>query len=230
MGAPGHFLAVIAFFLGIPASFGASLRSLYSDEGQDTWVLAMLGKASKNHSHRFLDIGARDGNFFSNTRRLEENGWNGTCIEPFPSNFKKFHRTCALVQKAIVAKKNVKRIYSNCEDGSGVTGWSGFTATNKNAKNKIKKCTQTEVPQTTFAELNLPKTLDYISLDVEGLELEILKSFPFDAHCSKLWTVEGAGFEYRAEVSNPIVQILTQHGCKRVKQSHSDGFFTCECH
>merc|ERR1719324_590503 len=90
-------------------------QALYSDEGQDAWVLANLGSSTPEQSRTFLDIGARDGDFFSNTRRLEEHGWTGTCIEPFPTHFTRFKRTCKLVQKAVVAKKDKARMYSNCE-------------------------------------------------------------------------------------------------------------------
>ena len=65
----------------------------YSNDGQDQWVLS----AAKSDTPKvFLDIGARDGSFFSNTQRLEENGWTGTCVEPFPSNFES--RKCTLAR------------------------------------------------------------------------------------------------------------------------------------
>merc|ERR1719215_1749023 len=118
----------------------------------------------------FLEIGARDGDFFSNTRRLEENGWTGICVEPFPSNFDKYKRTCDLKKVALVDKIDGDKFFSNCEDGSGLTGWSGFTAVNKN---DVKGCSQVLVPQLTIADLQteLPPIVDFLSLDVEGFEL-----------------------------------------------------------
>jgi len=205
-----------------------SAGARYSDEGQDEWVLATTSEPV-DAKRTFLDIGARDGDFFSNTRRLEQHGWTGTCIEPFPTHFRRFNRTCRMVQKALVAKKDDARMYSDCEDGSGVTGWSGFTNDNKNGLDKVKGCTQTRVPQTTFAEIELPRVIDYASLDVEGLELQLLQSFPFDTHCAKLWTVEGAGYSYQPHVQNSITSLLESKGCKRIKQSASDGFFKCTC-
>jgi len=202
------------------------LAQKYSTEGQDQWVLDAIGKQDPLRKPVFLDIGARDGDFFSNTRKLEEHGWTGTCIEPFPSNFQEYHRTCNLVQKALVAKKSSSLMFSNCEDGSGITGWSGFTKFNRHGS---MGCTQTEVPQTTFAELNLPSVIDYISLDVEGAEMMILESFPFDTHCAKLWTVEEAGTACPSEWARPITSLLESKGCKLVLQSESDGFFKCEC-
>lgn len=207
------------------SSFAARLKAGqgYSNEGQDQWVLSVLGAATPTQPRKFLDIGARDGDFFSNTRRLEEQGWTGVCIEPFPTNFQQYGRTCQMVQKALVAQANAQRIYSNCEDGSGITGHSGFTNENKNPQAQAG-CTRTVVPQTTYAELPLPAgTLDYVSLDVEGVELELVRAFPFHTHCARLWTIEHAHM-------NPEIQAtLSQHGCNLVKVGASDGFFQCNC-
>lgn len=202
-------------------------QALYSDEGQDVWVLANLGSSTPTQRRTFLDIGARDGDFFSNTRKLEEQGWTGICIEPLPTNFRKFHRTCKMVKAALVPKNDPKMMYSDCEDGSGITGHSGFSATNKNPGSV--SCTQKSMPQVTFGELGLPKVLDYVSLDVEGFEMHILKAFPFGTHCAKLWTIEGAGTSYPSSVSEPIVSLLEKHGCQRESMTNSDGFFTCTC-
>mmetsp|Transcript_73935 Transcript_73935/g.130610 ORF Transcript_73935/g.130610 Transcript_73935/m.130610 type:complete len:264 (-) Transcript_73935:65-856(-) len=203
-------------------------KSAYSAEGQDEWVLSKLGDGSKLQPRLFLEIGARDGDFFSNTRKLEEQGWTGTCVEPFPSHFKEYNRTCDLVKKALVPKYNPSMLFSNCEDGSGITGWSGFTQTNKNDKEQMKGCTQTVVPQATIQELQLPKTLDYISVDIEGFELPVLQSFPFHSLCARLWTVEGAG-SLGGNSATAIHDILTSNGCQLSQQSPSDGFFECTC-
>merc|ERR1719408_983873 len=171
-----------------------SSMAQYSDEGQDEWVLENSMQKDAKKAGTFLDIGARDGDFFSNTRRLEQHGWTGTCVEPFPTRFSDFKRTCTVVAKALVKEKNLERTYANCEDGSGITGHSGFRAENKNPGSH--RCTQTPVPQVTYAELGLPPTLGYVSLDVEGLEMELLEAFPFGTVCAKLWTIEGAGLSY----------------------------------
>jgi FkbM family methyltransferase len=208
-------VAKVSFLGKIDAAAG------YSDEGQDVWVLSVLGDASQTQPRKFLEIGARDGDFFSNSRRLEDHGWRGICVEPFPTNFDKFQRKCTLVQKALVAEIDPQRVYSNCEDGSGVTGHSGFSKENKNPATST--CTQTVLPQTTYAELSLPKHLDYVSIDVEGLELELLKAFPFGDTCATLWTIEGG------HLNEEIRNIMTQNGCNLAKETKSDGFFQCAC-
>ena len=41
-----------------------------------------------------------------------------------------------------------------------------------------------------FAQTDIPKVIDYLSLDVEGAETMIMSAFPFDSHTIKVMTVE----------------------------------------
>lgn len=44
---------------------------------------------------------ARDGEQISNSYALEKHGWDGVCIEPFPTNFKEAGRTCMLAREVL---------------------------------------------------------------------------------------------------------------------------------
>ena len=70
------------------------------------------------------------------------------------------------------------------------------------------RCKQIQVGQITTQELfgpnsTVPKVLGYISLDIEGAELDVISAFPFDTHCSRLWTIEANGVP--AVVSRPTL-------------------------
>jgi hypothetical protein len=41
-----------------------------------------------------------------------------------------------------------------------------------------------------FVQFQVPHVIDYMSLDVEGAELLIMKAFPFDTHVIKVLTIE----------------------------------------
>ena len=59
---------------------------------------------------------------------------------------------------------------------------------------KINNLPKNEVlvrkPSDVLKETNLPKVIDYMSLDVEGSEMDILKVFPFNKYCIKYATIE----------------------------------------
>src|ERR1700754_2940971 len=50
--------------------------------GQDLWVIHSVHPDTTNGF--FVDLGSADGVAISNTWALEQSGWTGICIDPFP--------------------------------------------------------------------------------------------------------------------------------------------------
>ena len=59
----------------------------FSQDGQDIFLTQELFKGKTDGI--YVDIGANDGVTLSNTKLLEDLGWEGTCIEPIPSSYEK---------------------------------------------------------------------------------------------------------------------------------------------
>jgi len=64
--------------------------------------------------------------------------------------------------------------------------------------------------------------IHFISLDIEGAELEALRAFPFDRYRVGAWTIEHNREEPKR---SQIVQLLAAHGYRRVNEWHQDDFF-----
>src|SRR5207244_13248216 len=47
----------------------------------------------------FVDVGSADGTHNSNTKALEQLGWRGICIDPFPKNMQ--DRTCQMFRDVV---------------------------------------------------------------------------------------------------------------------------------
>jgi hypothetical protein len=72
-----------------------------SQLGQDLWVLERLGGKRNGY---FVEIGACDGVYLSNTLLLESQyGWRGICVEPNRDYYYRLkeNRTCRCVDKAV---------------------------------------------------------------------------------------------------------------------------------
>ena len=133
-------------------------------------------------------MAATDGIHENNTFVLEKRlGWKGICIEPNSSFFKslKKNRKCHCVNKVISDKKKELDFFEN----GGIGGIIGpkydnnikkrFKILNKNSnKKKIKKYRSVTL-QSILKKYKAPKIIDYLSLDVEGAETDVLKNFPF---------------------------------------------------
>jgi hypothetical protein len=65
---------------------------------------------------------------------------------------------------------------------------------------------------------NAPKTIDYISLDIEGLEYEVLSSFDFSKWDVKLWTIEHNIYLDGPKEKEKIYNLMIENGYERVKE------------
>jgi hypothetical protein len=193
-----------------------------SQFGQDQWVLNQYrNMPGKSGSPYFLDIGAYDGVKGSNTHLLEQRGWHGACVEPVPKDFSM--RTCQMVEKVVFDGSDVSfRVCGRLEQLSGV----------KNQSSKWQNAQQ-ECPLQTFhsikvsqllANINAPKVLDYVSLDVEGAEMTVLNDWPAQ-HCARIWTIE---HNFEPGKQGQIKNWLLSRGCK-VKANFVDYWATCPC-
>lgn len=141
----------------------------------------------------FLEIGCWDGGLLSQTAYLEkERGWTGLCVDPFPVNFE--NRTCNVCAKAISRDgqpRSFLKVSIDRRCGGDVSYFSGFieSVVDNIHWPVIKQfCDyeETEVETITFAQLceqyDLPRYIEFLSVDTEGSELEIFQSIDFDAH------------------------------------------------
>jgi FkbM family methyltransferase len=146
----------------------------------------------------YIDIGANDGKSLSNTIFFEKLGWQGICIEPLPDIFDSLrkNRSCDCFNIAIDNTSGDSREFIKA---SGVEMLSGLnnqmTKPHKkrilNEKGKIEKI---YVKTLTFEDLmkRYPdqRYIDFMSVDVEGAELSILKTIDFNSFKFGLITVE----------------------------------------
>ena len=124
----------------------------------------------------FIEISANDGFNLSNTYYLEKHfNWKGILVEPNPKykeSLKK--RTSKHVNIAISDKIDVIKFVD-----AGLYGGNLNTLDSAHKK-KLENSQVITVPTNTLLSLfdkNTPKRIDYISIDVEGLEVEIIKQF-----------------------------------------------------
>lgn len=157
----------------------------YSQIGQDKWVHSILGDKKNGY---FIELGAADGLEYSNSLFFEKTlDWKGLCIEPNPkyqSNLKK-SRNCTLNFDCISDENDKIVEFNICDLASGIQDTAGpFTKGNTSIFKKTKKL------DTLLNELNAPLVIDYLSLDVEGHEFEVIKNFDFSKYRFNCITVE----------------------------------------
>jgi hypothetical protein len=67
-----------------------------------------------------------------------------------------------------------------------------------------------------------PHQIDFMSLDIEGAELEALRSFPFDRYQLGALAVE---HNFEEPKRRQILELMKNHGFARVHTWHQDDFY-----
>ena len=166
-----------------------------SQSGQDKIINNFFFKNKKKGY--FIEIGAYDGITGSNCYYFEKYlDWSGIAIEPSPFQFEKLkkNRKCQLINKAI--SHEIKEV-EFLEVQEGLTQMSGINddSFKENfdiiSNNKISKTKSYNLKTITFDQI-VPKNydIDYISIDIEGSEMNLLNSINFDNYNIKVISVE----------------------------------------
>ena len=164
-----------------------------SQSGQDKIIKNSFFRSKKNGY--FVEIGAFDGVLGSNCIHFEKSmNWEGIAIEPSKIQFEKLskNRNCKVLNTAISStEKDVEFI----EVIEGLTQMSGIDDDNYSAKliiqsNKKNKFNKNKMKTSTFEKSILTKEIDYLSIDIEGAELDVLKSINFQEYIIKVISVE----------------------------------------
>jgi hypothetical protein len=161
----------------------------FAQVNQDKLLLELIGP-----NGYFIDLAANDAKELSNTLALENHGWNGLCVEPNPTYWYGLsHRKCTVVGALVGGSKEQVDVQFRGVFGGIVGKLDNKLANRKNEPQAPKEKRYTAPLKDVFTKFQVPKVIDYLSLDVEGAEFLIMKNFPFGEYQFKILTVERPG-------------------------------------
>jgi FkbM family methyltransferase len=193
-----------------------------SQAGQDKVIFDTFFRNKKSTGF-FIDIGAYDGKTASNSFFFEKfNNWQGIAFEPSKQQFIKLNkiRNCVCKNEAI-GPVNTKVEF--CEVVEGPTMMSGL----KNSvyeksleiinNENLSKINTYDVEVLTF-EMGVGdiKVIDYLSIDIEGGEEDLIKSIDYSFYDIKVISIEN---NYPNDIN--YLEFLSSKGFK---------FFNCYGH
>lgn len=148
-----------------------------------------------------IEIGAVDGVYLSNTLHFESLGWEVLCIEPIPEYFNtlKLNRKNAL--NYAISDKNIDDIPFTLVtmNNNNKSSISGLKIDNRLIDSHIGYGLNPSSEQILVNSRRLDwcienhfnhDTIDFISIDTEGNELDVLKSFDVNKYNIKLLIIE----------------------------------------
>lgn len=181
----------------------------YSQYEEETVIKNYFGKFVGT----LLDIGANDGVTFSNSRALLEKGWYGVLVEPSIKAFTELsennsHLNTQLHNVAIGEYCGLADFYESgplvTENDHSLVSTMKIEETARwltvsKPEHKIVGYEKKQVPVIDFRQLISNSgctTFDFITIDVEGMELEILRQMDLKKLNCKLICIEYNGKNY----------------------------------
>jgi len=186
-----------------------------SQDNQDRYLETNVFKCYKNGF--YIDVGAHDGVTINNTLYFEKNNnWTGINIEPIKKVFdnlknnrpNNINLNCAVCnndgETEFLCNTGYTEMISGIKDNFHPIHWQRLQNENKQMGSTTELIkVKTKKLETIFNENNVSH-INYLSIDVEGAEFEVIKSINFD----KVF-IDVIGFENNYnETSIPIVKYL----------------------
>ena len=196
-------------------------------------IIINLFKGKENGT--FLDIGANDGVTLSNTFALANNyGWTGLLVEASPKAYERLLKNYELIDRDI----DLQNVAIGKEDGylefyeSGELLKKGDIAlVSSGVKSELDRWISLNMP---FEKLKVPMTsvatmlsrsrhthFDLLSLDIEGMELDVLPQIDF-----KALKIQVAVIEWNSKDEEKYNEIMFPQGFKLVSKNMENLIYT----
>ena len=199
----------------------------HSQYGQSSYLDKIFDKKINGF---FIEAGAYNGEDISNTLFFEiQRNWTGILIEPLPELFESIvsKKRNAYAINVCIAEKYPTVVKFRIANYKALSGISDLMSNNH--KNRVG---------TNFKEILIPcfslntilaslkvKNVDFFSLDLEGAELNVLKSLDLGNFNFESIIVEHNGEKERKD---KMEKYLLQNGFKLIKSNVQDDFFLKE--
>jgi FkbM family methyltransferase len=199
----------------VPATVAAMLKARHTPRGERVTSYAArdakgipldlrLGHFLDLREGFFVEAGANDGLFQSNTALLERSfGWKGILIEPSPEACRdcRKNRRAPVYNCALVADSYTGNTVTGDFDGYPMGSVGGSRLGRENAFTVPARTLQSVLNESGVSHV------DFLSLDAEGYELEILRGLDFDRVTFSYMLIE-----LYPENKAPTVSHLEDHG------------------
>jgi len=146
-----------------------------------------------------VEVGAYDGVTFSNTMYFEERNWNCLCVEPNPKQFEKCTANRKLAVNCCAGAENrddtfftVYTLYNGTESAiSSLQPDDRLISRLGRLITEVQRIpVQTRTLTTILDDAHFPTKIDFISIDTENTELDVLHGFAFDRYDVTYFIIE----------------------------------------
>jgi FkbM family methyltransferase len=161
----------------------------------------------------FVEIGANDGIYLSNTYTLERNfGWRGLLSEASPTliqQLRKNRNNCAIDERAVTRWSDLELPFMTTQN-SEYSALKGSSVHREQFRNAVEVSVISVNLTDLLIEQKTPSVIDFLSIDTEGNEYEILLGLDFGKFTFNFISVESS------KDSDQISQCLASNGYTQI--------------
>jgi len=190
----------------------------FSQSGEDAIIKTFFYEQLENKQHGFyVDVGAFHPTNGSNTYYYYLNGWRGINIDAAPNSMEAFRkiRPRDINLEVGVGLRKEKKIFHFMEESSSMNSFSDSFINERNLKAQVsRKIEMTILPLSDILDEHLPPNtvIDFLSVDVEGLDLEVLMSNNWEKYTPRVVLVEMKAQKVIEIFDNEITKFLQDKG------------------
>ena len=188
----------------------------YGQFGEDRILQEIFGDRAQGYC---VEIGAYDGRTGSASYLFEKRDWHCLLVEPIPALAQKIRkqRACSVVNCAVSDKEGTASFFiaENVEEMSTLDLTPDRLEWIEQVGGAVKEITvRTATLDSLLAEAAFPE-IQFITIDVEGHEMEVLEGFTLEAHRPRIVIIEdnSTSDDPRARGGDPRVgRHMAEHG------------------
>jgi hypothetical protein len=157
----------------------------FSQCGEDVIIRFLFNSYGKNRIN-YLDIGTNNPKFGNNTYLFYRNKSKGICVEANPyliNEIKYYRKKDIILNYGVSSNSSEKNIYFHIFNDSQINTFNPKEASQRLNSNKYYLVDKIQVPLITINEIltNYFKiTPELLSIDIEGLDFDVLKTLNFE--------------------------------------------------
>lgn len=154
----------------------------------------ILDQIFANQVGTCVEVGANDGITGSTTYYFEKKGWKCVLVEPVPELCGKIrHFRSAIVFECAASSESGEDVFYVSESAESLSAFSPTVPLQKQIESGINNVREIRVRKRTLDgiidEVGISE-IDFITIDVEGHELEVLKGFSIERHRPRIIIIE----------------------------------------
>jgi FkbM family methyltransferase len=196
----------------------------HGQHGEDVYLSKLF---QNDYKGVCIEVGAYDGSSMSNTYHFEKKGWRCLCIEPITSKFlkckairKECYQCCISDADKEDATFTIFHLHDNLAAISSLEPDERLVESHKHLITQTSTQTVKVRSLTSLMdEINFPREIDFISIDTENTELDVLKGIDFTKYSIRYLVIEN-------NFNEPIHETyLTPLGYKKIHRIGVNDFY-----